>query len=62
MDQNKVIIEITPPLQAYSFLPLVQAAYGFLRIGPEALIEIDFVLIAHGNENSFHHVLVFIFD
>ena len=56
--KTKIVIEITLFLQAFSSLPLVQAPYRFLRIGPEALIEIGFVLIAH---NPFHHVLVCIF-
>ena len=59
--RTKIVIEITLLLQAYSCLPLVQAAYWLLRIGPEILIEISLVLIAHGNENPFHHVLVRIF-
>ena len=56
--KTKIVIEITLLLQAYSCLPLVQVAYGFLRIAPGVLIEISLVLVAHGNENPFHHVLV----
>ena len=56
-----IVIEITPLLQAYSCLPLVQVVYGFLRIGPEVLIEIGLVLMANGNENPFHHILICIF-
>ena len=56
--QTKIVIEITQLLQAFSCLPFVQEAYGFLRISPEVLIEIGFVLIAHRNENPFQHVLV----
>ena len=59
--KTKIVIEITLPLQAYSCLLLVQGAYGFLGFGPEVLIEISLVLIAHGNENPFHHILVCIF-
>ena len=32
----KSVIDMTPLLQAYSCIPLVQAADRFLRIGPEA--------------------------
>ena len=59
--KTKIVIEIALLLQAYSCLPLVQAAYGFLQIGPEVLIKVGFVLVAHDNENLFHHVLVCIF-
>ena len=59
--KTKIVIEIALVLQAYSCLPLVQGVYGFLRIGPEVLIEIGIVLITHSNENHFHHVLVCIF-
>ena len=59
--QSKIVIETALLLQAYSCLTLVQVAYGFLRIGPEVLIEISLLLVAHGNENLFHHVLVCIF-
>ena len=59
--KTKIVIEITLLLQAYSCLPLVQAVYGFMRIGHEVLIEISFVLVAHSNENPFHHILVCIF-
>ena len=52
---------ITLLLQVYSCLLLVQVIYRFLRIGPEILIEISLVLVAHGNENPFHHVLVCVF-
>ena len=55
--RTKIAIEITLLLQAYSCLPLVQAAYGFLQIGPEVLIEIGLVLVEHGNENPFHHLI-----
>ena len=58
--RTKIEIEITLLLQAYSCLTLVQA-YGFLRIGHEVLIEIGLVVIVHGNENPFHHVLICIF-
>ena len=44
--ETNIVIEITLLLQAFSCLSLVQAAYGFLRIGPEVLIEIGLVLIA----------------
>ena len=54
--KTKIVIELTPLLQAYSCL-----AYGFLRIDPEVLIEICLVLIAHGNENPFHHILICMF-
>ena len=56
--RTKIVIEITLLLHAYSCLLFLQAAYGFLRIGPEVLIEIDVALIAHSNENPFHHVLI----
>ena len=56
--KTKIVIEITLVQQAFSCLPLVQAAYRFLRISPEVLIEISLVLIAHGNENPFHHILI----
>ena len=59
--RTKIVIEITLVLQAYSCLPLVQADYGFLGIDPEVLIAIGLVLIAHSNENPFHHVLICIF-
>ena len=59
--RTKIAIEIALLLQAYSCLLLVQVAYGFLRIGPEVLIEIGLVLIAVGNENPFHHVLICMF-
>ena len=59
--RTKIVIEITPLLHAYSCLPLVQMACGLLRISLEVFIEIGLVLIAHGNENPFHHVLVCIF-
>ena len=50
---------MTPLLHAYSCLPLVQVAYGFLRIYPEVLIAIGLVLIVHGNENPIHHTFSF---
>ena len=56
--RTEIVIEITLLLQACSCLQLVQAAYGFLRIGPEGLIEISLVLVVHGKENPFHHVLI----
>ena len=59
--KTKIIIKITLLLQAFSYLPLVQAGYRFLRISPEVVIEIGLVLIVHGNENPFQHVLVCIF-
>ena len=59
--RTKIVNEITLLLQAYSCLWLVQVPHEFLRIGPEILIEIGLVLIAHGNENPFHHGLVCIF-
>ena len=49
--RTKIVIEITLLLQAYSCLPLVQAAYGLLGIGHEVLIEIRLALILHSNEN-----------
>ena len=58
--RTKIVIEITLLLQAYSCLTLVPAN-GFLRIGHEVLIEIGLVVIVHGNENTFHHVLICIF-
>ena len=58
---TKIVIEITLLLQAYSCLLLVQAAYGFLGIGPEVLIAIGLVIIVHSDENLFHHVLICIF-
>ena len=60
--RTKIAIEITPLLQAYSCLLLVQVADRFLGIGPEVLIEIGLVLIVYGSENPFHHVLVCIFN
>ena len=54
----KIVIEITPLLQAYSCLPLVQAAHRFMGIGPEVLIAIGLVIAVHSNDNPFHHVLV----
>ena len=57
--RTKSLIKITPLLQAYSCLLLVQAAYGFLGIGPEDLIAIGLVLIAHSNKNPFHHILIY---
>ena len=59
--RTKIVIEITLLQQAYACLPLVQAIYRFLRICPEILIEISLVLVAHGNENPYHHVLICIF-
>ena len=56
-----IVIGITLLLQAYSCLPLEQVAYRFLGIGPEILIAIGLVLILHGNENPFHHILICIF-
>ena len=58
MDQTIIVIEITLILQAFSCLPLVQAAYKFLRISPEVLIQKGHVLIVHGNENPFNHILI----
>ena len=55
--KTKIVIEITLLLQAFSCLPLVQAAYGFLRISHEVLIEIGLVLIAHHNEDAFQMFL-----
>ena len=57
----KIVIKVTPLLQANSFLLLVQVGYRFPRISPEVLIEISLVLIVHGNENPFQHVLFCIF-
>ena len=59
--KTTIVIEITPLIQAFSCLPLVQAGYGFLRIDHEVFIEISLVLIAHGIENPFKNVLVCIF-
>ena len=59
--RTKIVFEITPLLRAYSCLPLVQVAYGFLGIGPEVHIAISLVLIVHSNENPFHHILICIF-
>ena len=59
--RTKIVIEIALLRQAYSCLPLVQAAYGFLGIGPEILIGIGLVLVAHDTKNPFHHVLACIF-
>ena len=61
MDQNKIVIEITLLLMACFCQWLVQALYGYSRTSPEVLIEIGLVLIAHGNVNPCHHVLVCIF-
>ena len=58
---TKIVIGITPLLQAYSCLLLVQAGYEFQGIDPEVLIEISLVLIAHSNESPFHHILICIF-
>ena len=55
---TKIVIEITLLLQAYPCLLLVKVSYGFQRIDPEVLIEISLVLIAHGNKNSFYHILI----
>ena len=55
---TRIVIERTQLLQAYSCLPLVQAGYSVWRISPEVLIEISLVLIVHGNENPFQHVLI----
>ena len=55
------VIEITLILQAYSCLPFVHAAYGFLGIGPQVLIAFSLVLIVYGKGNPFHHVLICIF-
>ena len=55
--RTKIVIGRTLLLLAYSCLPLVQACYGFLGIDPEFLIAIGLVLIVHGNENPFHHIL-----
>ena len=57
--RTKIVIEITLLLQAilaYHLYPLVQVGYGALIISPEVPIEVDLVLIAHGNENPFHHL------
>ena len=59
--RTKIVIEIALFLQAYSCLLLVQAVYRFQQIGSENLIEIGLFLVAHSNENPFHHVLVCIF-
>ena len=56
--KTKNVIGITPLLQAYSCLPLVQAGYGVWRISLEVLIEISLVLIVHGIENPFQHLLI----
>ena len=56
--RTKIVIEITPLLQAYSCLLLVQAVYRFVGIGPEVLIAISLGLVVHSNENPFHHVLI----
>ena len=58
---TKIVTEITPLLQAYSCLPPVQVGYRVLKISPEVLIEIGPVLIVHGNENPFDHILICIF-
>ena len=59
--RTEIVIEITLLLQAYFCLLLVQVGDGFLRIYPEVLIAIGLVVIAHGNENPFHHILICIF-
>ena len=59
--ETKIVIEITPLLQAYSCLALVKVGYGFLRISPDIFIEISLVLVVHSNENPFQHVLGFWF-
>ena len=56
--RTKHMIVISPSLQAYWCLPLVQRCYGFHCTYPEVLIAISLVLIVHGNENPFQHVLV----
>ena len=59
--RTKIVIEISLLLQAYLCLPLVQVGYRFLGIDPEVLMAISLVLIAHGNENPFCHILICIF-
>ena len=54
--RTKIVIEITPLLQVYSCLPLVQVGYRFLGIDPKVLNAISFVLVVHSNENPFHHI------
>ena len=59
--RTKLVIEMTLLLQDYSCLLLLQAAYGFLGIGPGVLIAIGLVLVVHSSENPLHHVLICIF-
>ena len=59
--KTKISIEITLLQMACFCLQLVQVLYSCWRTSPEVLIEIGLVLIIHGNENPFQHVLVCIF-
>ena len=52
------ILFSTLSLHVYWCLPLVQRCYRFLCTYPEVLIAIGLILIVHGNENPFQHILV----